>query len=221
MEYTLPPKRSLAIAELIEELKSSSDTRKLGYLQVDFHERFVNYLYKVALQKCKGYPDASQMAIDLVQDTFIIAFRKICTFNLNELDATKHEYIVKAWLGKIANHCFLKEYSKRKNVVYMVDYVEDLSDYNEIKFEAESKDESESLNQYAALLHEALGFLNDEQRTIILEYAREGCISSNLHLSPGKMDYLCRLYNTTPDNIRQIKKRTLDRLKKYCTQPRK
>lgn len=220
-EMTLPPKSKLAIAELIEELKNCVDSKQLHLLQFQFHDRFANYLYQAALRKCRLYPELTQLDQDIVQETFLTAFSLIHEFDLSqESDSSKHEYIVKAWLGRIANNCFLKEYSKRKNEATLIDYIDNLSVYSET-YITEGDTETEINNEFSQMLQEALEHLNEEHKTIILEYAREGCINTNSHLSKGKMDYLCKLYNTTPENIRQIKKRALDKLKKYCTQPRR
>jgi len=71
-------------------------------------------------------------------------------------------------------------------------------------------------NKYSEKLRKALDNLTENAKIVINKYASENCISNNQHLSRGAMTDLCNTLNTTPENIRQIKKRTLDKLKKLC-----
>jgi hypothetical protein len=60
----------------------------------------------------------------------------------------------------------------------------------------------------------ALNELHEKDRHILLTYADEYCIDNTQHLSDNAMDFLCSAHETNSANIRQRKKRALDKLKK-------
>ena len=204
--------------QIIEALKNDDDQKRQQKYQFIFFNKYKGYIYKGAIQLCVNFPDPEQLAIDITQQTFINAFRKIKDFDLSkEFNPEKHGLIIKAWLGKIANNCFKKEYAKRKNEVYIGDL--------QIIPEKEDCDLIESLyedsqieipNEFRKRLNEAMNTLNEIQKHILLTYAGEGCLNSTLHLSDEALNYLCKMYSTSSANIRQIKKRALDKIKKHC-----
>jgi RNA polymerase sigma factor (sigma-70 family) len=226
MEVTLQSnqqKISFSALQLVEGLRCEGDSKSIRLFQNQFFQNYKGYIYKVAIQRCVCFHDPQQFAIDIVQQTFINAFQKIKNFNLSkEPNQEKHEVIIKAWLGRIANNCFNKEYAKRKNYLFLDDL--------KIKPEEGHYDIFESLygvepievpSQFRIKLNEAMKFLTEEQKHILLTYAGEGCINSNQHLSQEAMLSLCKIYDTSSANIRQIKKRTLDKVKKHCFQTSK
>lgn len=66
------------------------------------------------------------------------------------------------------------------------------------------------------ILEDAINLLSEKDREILLT-----CImhqEEKKHLSDGVLRELCNRYDTTSENIRQIKKRALDRVKSHITQ---
>jgi len=220
---TKPMKISFTDLQIIEGLKDDDDLKKLRLFQPQFFNRFKGYIYKVAIQRCVSFHDSQELATDVTQQTFINAFRKIKDFDLSkEPNPIKHEVVIKAWLGRIANNCFNKEYAKRKDHIYLDDLKTKPEESNYDLFESLYGDEPiEIPNEFRSKLREAMKTLNEEQKHVIEIYAGEGCINSTQKLSPEKMNYLCKTFDTSSENIRQIKKRTLDKIKKYCFQTNK
>ena len=108
--------------QIIEGLKAENNEKMVRTLQDQFYHKYKGYIYKVALRCCIGYHDSQQFAIDITQQTFINALKKIKDFDLSkEKNQDKHQYLIKAWLGRIAFNCFNKEYAIRKNVIYLDD----------------------------------------------------------------------------------------------------
>ncbi|MDP2174944.1 MAG: hypothetical protein Q8K70_03435 [Bacteroidota bacterium] len=164
------------------------------------------------------------MATDITQQTFINAFRKIKDFDLSrESNNSKHEYLIKAWLGTIANNCFNKEYAKRKDHVYLDDLKSRPEEGEYDMFESLYGDEPiEVPNMFRSKLREAMKGLTEIQNHVIEVYASEGCIHDDKKkLSKEAMNILCKTHDTSSDNIRQIKKRALDKIKKYSFQTSK
>jgi DNA-directed RNA polymerase specialized sigma24 family protein len=115
--------------ELIDGLRKEKNPLKIRLLENLFFNRYKGYIYKAAIRRCRDYHDAEQFATEITQQTLINAFRRIHKLDLSqEPNEKKHEFIIKAWLGRIANNCFNKEYTERKNVDYIDDLNFELSD---------------------------------------------------------------------------------------------
>lgn len=218
-----PMKINFTDQQIVDGLKDDYDLNQLRLFQHQFFHKFKGYIYKIAIHRCLSFPDSQEMATDITQQTFINAFRKIKDFDLSrEADQSRHEVIIKAWLGTIANNCFKKEYAKRKDHVYLDDLKSKPEEGKFDLFESLYGDEPiEVPNEFRSKLREAMKNLTEEQRHVIEVYAGEGCINSTQKLSESAMQYLCKTFDTSSDNIRQIKKRALDKIKKYCFQTSK
>lgn len=222
MEVTTQnPKLAKAISdrELIEALQSASKKEEFDSLFTQFFNRFKGYLFKAALQCTRNFTDAEALATEITQVTFTNLFIKR-TFLTLPPDATDIECTnrIKGWLGQIANNNFNIEYAKQKNIDSIDDVLLQLEELRDESFnEYDDEIEVETTNEFMNTIQQALNSIKKEDhRHILREYAREGCIDSGKHLSKNTMDFLCKFYNTTPENIRQIKKRTLDKIKQHC-----
>ena len=221
MEISLQPESTKVIftdLQIIEGLKTDNNERMIQILQNQFYNKYKGYIYKITLQNCISYHDSQQFAIDITQQTFINALKKIKDFDLSkEKNQDKHQYLIKAWLGRIAFNCFNKEYAIRKNVIYLDDLTIQTEDEEFDLFESLYGEElSEVPNEYRTKLNEAMNLLTEEQKHILLLHADEECLNNSLHLSDEAIKYLCKTFNTSSANIRQIKKRALDKIKDYC-----
>jgi len=98
--------------ELINRIKNS-DGKELSISQNIFYKRYSGYVYKVASLKCRNFSNPEQLAKEITQETFIVAFSQLQTFNF-KTDTPENEYqhVLKGWLGRIANIRFLKIYTK-------------------------------------------------------------------------------------------------------------
>lgn len=214
----MPKKVSYSVLQIVKGLKEDNPIQ-LRLFQNLFFDKFKGYIYKAAIQRCINYHDSQELATDITQQTFINAFRKINDFDLsNEPDHSKHEIIIKAWLGKIANNCFNKEYAKRKDQIFLDDLKSKPDEDKFDMFESLYGDEpTEIPNEFRSKLRDAMRQLKEIERHVIEVYAAEGCINDpRKKLSKRAMSILCKTHDTSPENIRQIKKRALDKIKKHC-----
>lgn len=219
-----PMKINFTDQQIVDGLKDDDDLKRLRLFQHQFFHKYKGYIYKIAIQRCLSFHDSQDMATDITQQAFINAFRKIKDFDLSkEKDQSKHEVIIKAWLGTIANNCFNKEYAKRKDQVYLDDLKSKPEEGEYDMFESLYGDEPiEVPNEFRSKLREAMKCLTDIQRHVIEVYANEGCIDDDSKkLSKEALNFLCKTHDTSSDNIRQIKKRALDKIKKICFQTSK
>lgn len=211
-------KISFTDQQIIEGLKDKVDEDKRRCFQNSFYFNCVKDIYKMLVQKCKNFSDAEQLAKDITQETFIKAFNAIQKFSLPEnSEAKDHHRIIMKWLVVIANNCFKKEYAKRINESSYDDIVGIIGEPTYETFESETEDlKIEIVNPFRLKLQNAFNLLTEREKHIVTEYADQECIDTKKHLSEKSMKYLCSLYETTPENIRQIKKRALDKIKKSC-----
>lgn len=108
--------------------------------------------------------------------------------------------------------CRSKHYKVKKEVVHGQPLAENLQSYD-LFAELFEQDNVEVTNEFRTKLTAAMAELNEKQKHIILAYAGEGCLSSKQHISESTLAELCKAHDTTPDNIKHIKSRTLKRIK--------
>lgn len=245
--------------QLVDGLKEAKDENQLRFFENLFYKKHVNYIYHVAINKCRNFSDAEDLAKDITQETFINAFKAIKKFSFStDAPVTQHGNILKAWLGKIGNNCFLKVYKNRKKEISIDDdaividnmfcplcsellleeeslYVCSRGHYKterSIQVQAQELPEDfntfnlfdslygepdvEVTNEFRNKLQHVIITIKEDHMHILMTYVAEGCINSTRHLSPEAMDTLCKTFDTSPENIRQIKKRTLDKIKSHC-----
>lgn len=201
--------------ELVERIKNGG-TKEVQIAQASFYKKYAGYIYKIALQRCSNFADPDFFAKEILQKTFIGAFEYIIEFKLEDgVDAAQANKIIKAWLGKIANKVFLStmaNYNKEQNRLTNLELESSfIQEYD--------RNEKESIhvpNAFMQKLHLALKELNEKDRHIVLTYADENCIGNKQHLSDNAMDFLCSVHKTNSTNIRQRKKRALDKIKNRC-----
>jgi len=209
-------------SELVYGLQTETNSNVKRILQNEFYRRFKNHVYKNALNACRDYTDGEQLAIDIHQEVFINAFKSIDKFRFPDVvEKDGHQLIIKGWLGIIGNNLFKKLYTKRKvDVIFDSELIENNEPYYDLFENLYGKeDDVEVPNEFREKLQVALNQLNEKQLHIIRVYASEGCIGSHQHLGTTALKELCALYETSPENIRQIKKRALDKIKAICFPP--
>lgn len=254
-----PLKINFTDQQIIDGLKVAKDGNQLRLLENQFYKRYVNYIYHVAINKCRNFSNAEALAKDITQETFINAFKAIKNFSFpTDAPVAEHGNILKAWLGIIGNNCFRKIYAKQKSEVSIEEDSVEMDDVfcpicceiliekkssfvcskghykTEVKIQVQAKplpedynnfDLFESLygesnieipNEFRTKLQQVMNTIKEEHKHIFLTYVGEGCINSKQHLSSDAMSDLCKTYDTSPENIRQIKKRTLDKIKNHC-----
>ncbi|HVT84297.1 MAG TPA: hypothetical protein VHD35_03800, partial [Chitinophagaceae bacterium] len=119
MQVTLPiktPFRTSTDREIIEGIKKADSEKDLKFFQYEFYNRFAPYIYKVALLCCRNFNDADFLSREILQLTFINAYRNISRFDFPvESEDSDCTNLTKAWLGKIANNEFRRALSKKVN----------------------------------------------------------------------------------------------------------
>jgi RNA polymerase sigma factor (sigma-70 family) len=212
------PLKGVLTQNLIENLQRTIDKNELRLSHYEFYYRFSGYIYKCAMQNCRNFSSAELMAKDILQETFINGMKAVKNFKFSDKvkDSGDFDRCVKAWLGRIATNEFLKAKARIENLTYDVDALQFIESSDNF-FGALFEEPIEAMpSEDMIKLQTALNQLSERDRHIILTYASEGCIKSDKRLSREKMKYLCETYNTTPENIRQRKTRSLYKIMQIC-----
>ncbi|RIH66188.1 sigma-70 family RNA polymerase sigma factor [Mariniphaga sediminis] len=207
--------RNDSIIYLVDKIKNG-DEKEVKIAQTRFYKIFAGYVYKLAVQSCSNFVDPNFLAKEVVQNTFIKAFDYLPNFTfksgIKDEEANK---IIKALLGQIGNKVLLNtiaEYINEKRCNKKIE-IEELKIF-------ENEDEELNVqpisNIFMKKLQSALNDLKEKDKHIVLTYAAEDCIDNTRHISENAMEFLCSAHKTTSANIRQRKKRALDKIKSKC-----
>lgn len=177
----------------------------------EFFLRHREYLYRHCRRLTKGVVDDAG-AKDLVQDTFIRAYQRAGTFNADGIkDPARLNFRTQAWLGRIARRLFLDMLRGRDGLR------EVQLDENDPGPEPEPEPTQSSVTSTSRqLLDEAIDTLSEREQIVLrttYQYCEPG--KKNQHLPHDVVEDLAKTLQTTPENLRQIKRRALRKLDQY------
>lgn len=175
----------------------------------EFFQRHREYLYRLCRKLSKGVLDEAG-AKDLVQDTFIRAYHRAGTFNGEGIkDPDRLRRRTRAWLGRIAHRIFLDMLRGRDGL-------------REVPLEENDPGpepepiQSSGTSTSRQLLNEAIDSLSEREQIVLrttYQYYEPG--KKNQHLPHDVVEDLAKTLQTTPENLRQIKRRALRKLDQY------
>lgn len=206
---TLKPLTNEALADLFLAMSIKDEAPKDAEIAFcEFHSRYKNYLYTILKKACSSWKMYGEDLIEAVFDnTFLKVYEKADTFIFIDDIADKgQDKRMKAWLGKVAHRemlQLLREYRDDN-----IDFIEDFSLYEESE-ESHISIESPELQ----LLEKALNSIKERDRDILKTYLMYE--DGNKKLPRVEIQRLANCWGVHPDNLRQIKKRSLDKVKEY------
>jgi RNA polymerase sigma factor (sigma-70 family) len=159
-----------------------------------FYDRHKQYLWNLCCKVCRDI----DMANDVMQNTWIAIYKYSHTYNANKSS-------VKTWMSKIANNEMIDLLKKETSFIHLnedVYSIPDVDDAEEITPSLEKREVDKALN-----------LLSDKEKDILLTYMQYS--DGNKHLPDEVISELCRRYSTLPANLRQIKKRSLNKVKDH------
>jgi RNA polymerase sigma factor (sigma-70 family) len=183
----------------------------------EFYQRHRSYIYHVACKVADGILDDGEK-LDLVQDTFIRAFERASTFHGHDLvDEVQERRWARAWLGKIANNIMIDKLRKKRGVL-LLNYDDD-----NVRWEVEQIKLLAPIpkSPKLRLLQEALEQLTPKEQ-MILRLAALNFIPGDeqLRIPRADLNDLARTYNVSKGTIRQIKRRAIEKIRKYVAEKR-
>lgn len=168
-----------------------------------FFNKYSRLLVTLCYSICASWRIANSETIaeDIFQQTMVAIYQH------PTYDSSKGK--ISTWMSKIAQR---KAYDLLNLGNTKESYIEEIGP---IEFSYDDE-EDEIITPEKKILETALATLSDIERDVLMTYMRyqEG----RKHLPDQEMQRLCDYYKKTSDNIRQIKKRTMDKVKGYIQQ---
>ena len=176
----------------------------------EFYRHYKDYVYSIVRKACKSWEMYGEELVEAVfDDTFITVYSKAESFIvIEDIPFERQEKNMKAWLGKIAKNEMLQLLRVYKTDKERLEFTDDLSF---IKCDDETT-ESQVSEDYL-LAEKALKTLSERDRNILVTYLmfQDG----NRKLPRDEIQRLADMWNVLPDNMRQIKKRSLNKMEMY------
>lgn len=205
---TLQPLTNEALADLFLAMAMKEEDRQNAEKAfTEFYNRYKSFLFTVIKKACKSWEMYGDELIETVfENTFLTVFDKAETFlKLDDIPFERQEKRMKAWLSQIAKNEMLQLLRQYRIDKDKVEFTDDLS------FVERMEDETEEIISDDILLAEkALQTLNERDRNILVTYLMYE--DGNKKLPSSEIQKLADMWGVLPDNMRQIKKRSLAKL---------
>lgn len=205
---TLQPLTNEALADLFLAMAMKEEDRQNAEKAfTEFYNQYKSFLFTVIKKACKSWEMYGDELIETVfENTFLTVFDKAETFlKLDDIPFERQEKRMKAWLSQIAKNemlQLLRQYRIDKDKVVFTD---------DLSFVEQMEDETEEIISDDILLAEkALQTLNERDRNILVTYLMYE--DGNKKLPSSEIQKLADIWGVLPDNMRQIKKRSLAKL---------
>lgn len=192
----------------------------------EFYRRHVRYLYPVLMQRFAGrfLEDSIET---LVEDTLTKAFEKANTFEpkLGQ-DRKSQEIHVRSWLGTIAHRLLIAEYRRHRGLELV--YADKVDSNGKDGWEAVANEASRIQERRDVhrdeLWEKRIRYVQEAYDEILTDTEREIFNVTVEHEAPGQAHQrlpsgvakeLAAALTTTPDNIRQIRRRARKKVADY------
>jgi RNA polymerase sigma factor (sigma-70 family) len=205
---TLQPLTNEALADLFLAMAMKEEDRQNAEKAfTEFYNRYKNFLFTVIKKACKSWEMYGEELIETVfENTFLTVFDKAETFlKLDDIPFERQEKRMKSWLSQIAKNEMLQLLRQYKIDKDKIEYADDLSFIERIESETE-----EIISDDILLAEKALQTLNERDRNILVTYLMYE--DGNKKLPSIEIQKLADMWGVLPDNMRQIKKRSLAKL---------
>ena len=169
-----------------------------------FYNRYKGFLWNLCVSVCRNCKTADdvELAKDVFQNTMISIYEYCHTFNPSKSK-------LKTWISSIAKNSMRNLLIQSKDL-RIDDQLESLLE-SEIIDTVVAEFEFETDQQKA--LGEALKTLSDRDQDILLTYMMYE--DGKKHLPDNVLQFLLKKYDTTSENLRQLKGRSLKKIKNH------
>jgi RNA polymerase sigma factor (sigma-70 family) len=205
---TLQPLTNEALADLFLAMAMKEEDRQNAEKAfTEFYNRYKSFLFTVIKKACKSWEMYGDELIETVfENTFLTVFDKAETFlKLDDIPFERQEKRMKAWLSQIAKNEMLQLLRQYRIDKDKVEFTDDLSLVERMEDETE-----ENISDDILLAEKALQTLNERDRNILVTYLMYE--DGNKKLPSSEIQKLADMWGVLPDNMRQIKKRSLAKL---------
>lgn len=208
---TLKPLTKEALAELFLSMAMKEDDSQVAEKAfAEFYNRYKNYLYTVVLNACKAWEMYGDDLVQSVhQNTFLTVYEKAEDFlQIEEAPIEQQEKLMKSWLATIAKNEMYQLLRGLRDEKENMDYQDDIT-----LFESSDEEHEVQKSEDFLLAEKALDSLSEKNRNILVTYLMFE--DGNKKLPSEEIQRLAEIWEVLPDSLRQIKKRSLEKVKKY------
>lgn len=208
---TLKPLTKVALAELFLSMAMKEDDQQGAEKAfAKFYNRYKNYLYTVVLNACKAWEMYGDDLVQSVhQNTFLTVYEKAESFlQIEEVPIEQQEKRMKSWLATIAKNEMYQLLRGLRDEKENMDYQDDIT-----LFESSDEEHEVQKSEDFLLVERALDSLSEKNRNILVTYLMFE--DGNKKLPSEEIQRLSAIWEVLPDSLRQIKKRSLEKVKKY------
>lgn len=196
------------------ELMADHDANPSGATRAwnEFYHRYSSYLWNCCLHVCRTTTEGDRLAKDIFQSSI----QKIYV-QARKYDSQKATG-VKAWISRIAYHEFIDYYNKYdRNFVAFDQHSHERGVADDVWEEGEEETvTSIVLGLKLEQLKFLLSKLSPKEFKVLMTYMSHFQLDKpTSHLPDSQMRQLCAEFNVKSDAIRQIKRRALDKLKRW------
>jgi RNA polymerase sigma factor (sigma-70 family) len=172
----------------------------------EFYGRHVDWVHRMVKRLPPNRSISGQDVVDIVQDTFLDAYKGAGTFKpmaRASTDCDTERRQARAWLGGIAKNVILQHLAGGILLT-------DVDDINAISSTTDLSEES----ALVTATREALDSLEERDNDILLSWLYEYKPGQkNQRMSNAESRALAERWQTSPENIRQRRKRIFDQLR--------
>ena len=205
-------------ADLLVYMAMASDDPPVAREAWDvFYRRHVGYLYAVCRRSYARWLGGEAGVGDLVADTFKRAFEHAGTFDAEGVtDADRLRRRVRAWLGRIAQRLMQTALREAGRLPLRYAEPENWAELAPEPVDGPGGETGESVGPEVAAAREAMALLTEAEQTVLrvtLQWYRPE--RDHQRLPNDVAEDLARTLGTTPENLRQIRRRALRKVKQH------
>jgi RNA polymerase sigma factor (sigma-70 family) len=211
--------------ELLEVIGNKTDPAWSDAAFIEFANRHRDYMLSACSRTAEALNGDAWVA-DMVEDTFAEVYDQAGEFRVPK-DATGNVDLqrryVRGWMGKIAEfklRSYLRGHDRESTEGEDGwEIVEKEHPIQSAGVEPEAADEKNDGGGDLSLVHEALEQLNEREQLVIRTTFQFYRIGEKFQRLPNKdADALAKQLNTTPENVRKIRQRAMEKIRDYIAQ---
>lgn len=220
------------IENLRELIRSASDLELLGFIAkkgdcwsdeafVEFVTRHRDYMFSVCSRTAEALKGEAWIS-DILEDTFAFVYERADGFKVrpgavNDVDRQRRE--IRSWMGRIANFK-LRRYLRGHHDEATKDSLEwEVLENERSSDQVAPADENRPANPLLDMVGEAIEMLNEREQLVIRTTFQFHRIGKLFQRMPNKdADDLAKQMNTTPENVRKIRQRAMEKIRAYIAE---
>jgi RNA polymerase sigma factor (sigma-70 family) len=186
----------------------------------EFFNRVKDFLWGCCINTCKEFRKGYELASELFQETMCTAYENVEKFTFPQnINTSEQELRIKKWLSVIAKNKLREMIRNDKNYTNLdTDYFHYFFNKIDEELKTCNDDNSDELNlssqdKKRKVLDDALSTLKEKEKDVLLTYFL--FYQPDKYLPESEIQVLCNRYKTTPENLRQIKRRARIKVEEY------